>query len=503
MGGISADRIRAELQSILATPAFTRSPRLGRLLAYLCEKTLAGEADQIKEYTIAVDVLDRPASFDPAEDAIARVEVHRLRKRLLEYYEKEGAADELRIVVPNGQYVPTFVPQAAPRPTEHPAGLFEPPQREAPASPRRRRLWLLGGAALALALVAVAAIVLKRATATSKVAPELAYRQAEAPPVLASPSVRVACGRGQPHIDRLGRQWLADQYFEGGTAIEQPRRFIARAFDPKLFDSARAGDSSYHIPLAPGTYELHLYFVETVYGPGAPGGGGEISRLFDVFANNRPILSGFDILSNAGDPFVADVRVFKNISPAPDGKLHLRFQSRREQARVSAIEIVPARPNLLNPVRLYFDDSPYTDSAGRSWMPAAYCSGGQTSRHTLPVSGAKDAELYNVERFGHFSFAIPVDTGSYALSLHFVEEYLGPGNPSGRGGVGSRLFDVFCNGAALLRNFDIYKEAGQNRVLIKTFHGLKPNSQGKLRIDFVPVRDYASLYALEVVDESR
>jgi hypothetical protein len=487
--GVSAEQVRAELESILASPAFTRSPRLGRLLTYLCAKALAGQADQIKEYSIGVDVMDRPDSFDPTEDAIARVEVHRLRKRLREYYEKEGATDKLRIVVPNGQYVPEFQPL----PPEQ--ALVE-PQPAAP-SPRRRWLWLGGAGVLALAL-AVGAVLFFSHRAPP---PELTQRKPDAPPP-GAPVVRLACGQTQPHVDRLGRQWQADQYFEGGTAIDQPRRFVARAFDPRLFDSARGGDFTYHIPLAPGTYELHLYFVETVYGPGAPGGGGEISRVFDIFANGRTILLGFDIISDAGDPFVADVRAFKDISPAADGKLHLRFLSKREQARLSAIEIVPARPNLLNPVRFYFDDSPFTDSAGRSWMPAAYLSGGQTSRHTQPLSDAKDAELYTVERFGHFSFAIPVDTGTYALSLHFVEEYLGPGNPGG-GGAGNRLFDVFCNGIALLRDFDIYKEAGKNRVLIKTFHGLKPNPQGKLRIDLAPARDYASLYALEVVDESR
>jgi hypothetical protein len=487
--GVSAEQVRAELESILASPAFTRSPRLGRLLTYLCAKALAGQADQIKEYSIGVDVMDRPDSFDPTEDAIARVEVHRLRKRLREYYEKEGATDKLRIVVPNGQYVPVFLPL----PPEQ--ALVE-PQPAAPP-PRRRWLWLGGAGVLALALAVVAVLFFSHRAAP----PELTQRKPDAPPP-GAPVVRLACGQTQPHVDRLGRQWLADQYFEGGTAIDQPRRFVARAFDPRLFDSARGGDFTYHIPLAPGTYELHLYFVETVYGPGAPGGGGEISRVADIFANGRTILLGFDIISDAGDPFVADVRAFKDISPAADGKLHLRFLSKREQARLSAIEIVPARPNLLNPVRFYFDDSPFTDSAGRSWMPAAYLSGGQTSRHTQPLSDAKDAELYTVERFGHFSFAIPVDTGTYALSLHFVEEYLGPGNPGG-GGAGNRLFDVFCNGIALLRDFDIYKEAGKNRVLIKTFHGLKPNPQGKLRIELAPARDYASLYALEVVDESR
>jgi hypothetical protein len=489
--GVSAEQVRAELESLLSAPAFSRSPRLGRLLAYLCARTLAGEADQIKEYTIGIDVMDRPASFDPTDDAIARVEVHRLRKRLRAYYENEGAANKLRIIVPNGQYAPAFTLAA---PNGEPRGE----ERKA-----RRRFWL-AGAAVALALALAVVLPLTHRMARSRVAEEPGRRRGDALAAgPASSSVRLACGQLEPHIDRLGRPWLADQYFAGGTAVDQPRRFLARAFDPRLFDSVRAGDFSYHIPLAPGAYELHLYFVETAYGPGAPGGGGEISRVFDVFANDRPILTTFDIISDAGGPLIADVRVFKDISPAADGKLHLRFRGRRELARVSAIEIVPARPHLLNPVRIHFDDSPYTDSAGRVWMPGDYWSGGQTSRHTLAVSGTQDPELYTVERFGHFSLAVPVDTGSYELSLHFVEEFFGPGNPAGGGGAGSRVFDVFSNGVALLRNFDLYREAGVNHVLIKTFHGLKPNSQGKLVVDFVPVRDYASLYALEVVDEGR
>ncbi|MGE5647596.1 MAG: malectin domain-containing carbohydrate-binding protein [Acidobacteriota bacterium] len=487
--GVSADQVRAEINSILAAPAFTRSPRLGRLLTYLCTKALAGESAQIKEYAIGVDVMDRPATFDPAEDAIARVEVHRLRKRLREYYEKEGAADRVQIVIPNGQYVPVFLPGAPER------GKAAPPRGAVPG-PRRLWPWLLGVAALAL--VVTAAFLLKDRAPASGGAPALTPA-----PVAGSTAIRLACGQAQPRRDRLGQQWLQDQFFEGGTAIEQqPKRFIARAFDQRLFDFARTGDFSYHIPLARGNYEMRLYFVETVYGEGAPGGGGEISRICDIFVNGRPAITAFDIVSDAGEPFVADVRAIKNLSPAADGKLHVRFVSRREQARLSAIEIVPAPPGLHNPVRLYFDDAQFTDSAGHTWLPASYVSGGQISRHAQTVSGAKDPELYNVERFGHFSFAIPVDAGTYALTLHFVEEYLGPGNPAA-GGIGERRFDVICNGSALLRNFDIYREVGANRVLTKTFHGLKPNGLGKLQIDFVPIHNYPSLYALEVVDESR
>jgi hypothetical protein len=66
------------------------------------------------------------------------------------------------------------------------------------------------------------------------------------------------------------------------------------------------------------------------------------------------------------------------------------------------------------------------------------------------------------------------------------------------------VFDVYCNGMVLLKNFDVFKEAGMAcRAVRKTFHGLKPNAQGKLVLSFVPVVDYATVRAIEVEDETR
>jgi hypothetical protein len=45
---------RAELRSVLASQEFVRAPKLANFLSYLCEKVFAGEANQIKEYSIAV-----------------------------------------------------------------------------------------------------------------------------------------------------------------------------------------------------------------------------------------------------------------------------------------------------------------------------------------------------------------------------------------------------------------------------------------------------------------
>lgn len=494
---ITAEEVWAEVNAIVASPAFAHSPRLGRLIVYLCTKALRGEAAQIKDYTIGVEVLERPASFNPATDASARVEVHRLRKRLREYYEKQGAGDRVRISIPVGQYAPAFAPR---EPTADPTGGQAagggrgdeagstagrgdngPPATRGPIGRllEKARLAVRGG----------------RERGRSD---EAAARVHEMPPTTV---VRLNCGQRQARGGRPGQQWLADQYYEGGELVELPRQHIARAFDPQMFQYARSGDFSYHIPLAAGTYQLHLHCVETTYGEGAPGGAGEFSRVFDVYANGRPILRNFDIVSNAGGPFIADERVFKDITPDSDGMLHLKFVSRRERARVSAIEIVPAEPHRLNPIRIYIRESAHTDANGHVWMPESYLSGGQIGQHPQEVAGARDQQLYVAERYGHFSYAIPVNAGNYKLALHFAEKFFGRSNPAGQGGVGSRLFDVQCNGVALLKEFDIFKEAGANRACVRTFQGLKPNGQGKLLATFSPIRDYASLYAVEVMDQ--
>jgi hypothetical protein len=94
-----------------------------------------------------------------------------------------------------------------------------------------------------------------------------------------------------------------------------------------------------------------------------------------------------------------------------------------------------------------------------------------------------------------------VDEGSYKLTLYFSEKYWGS-NVSKTGGVGSRVFDVLCNGVALVRRLDIVKEAGSGRALIKTYNGLRPNAQGKLIISFVPDVNYASVDAIEVEEDA-
>jgi hypothetical protein len=100
--------IRIALEKILGSPVFRSSGRMQRFLALVVNETLAGRAEQLKEYSIGVEAFDRPETFSPLTDPIVRVEARRLREKLAHYYQQHGSADEAVIEVPKGQYVPSF-----------------------------------------------------------------------------------------------------------------------------------------------------------------------------------------------------------------------------------------------------------------------------------------------------------------------------------------------------------------------------------------------------------
>jgi hypothetical protein len=113
MSTIAADREKSELDAVLSSGILDRAPTLAQFLTYVCSKYFEGATEDIKEYNIAVQALGRPPDFDQKRDSIVRVEAHKLRRRLHEYYEAEGADHEIRIEIPPGQYAPKFVFQPA------------------------------------------------------------------------------------------------------------------------------------------------------------------------------------------------------------------------------------------------------------------------------------------------------------------------------------------------------------------------------------------------------
>ncbi len=501
-----AEARRAELETVLKSELFARAPTLAHLLSYLCEKTFAGESGQIKEYSVAVDVFGRRESFDQDADSIVRVQANRLRKRLAQYYEGEGASHSIHISIPVGQYVPIFEEKPAP------ASLSAAPSES--STDNRSRAWLpVAAIALVVILGAIALLVRQREARVRNV-PLSGARITPSPELPVGlpvgDEVRILAGGTRNWVDRAGKPWSADRYYTGGTPVRSSTQYIWRTQDPDIYRTSRQGEFSYDIPLKPGIYELRLHFAETFYGPEEAGGGGEGSRVMAISANGKPLLTNFDVVADAGGSRSADVKVFTDIGPADDGSLHLNFSSvHGGRGMVSAIEILPGVKGRIRPVRIVTRDTPYYSDDSRWWSPDVYFRGGQLSARVQSVTAGDDPELYESERWGNFSYAIPVPPGRYSVTLYFVEHRFGPGNrdnyvgpPEGAGGgQGSRLFNVFCNGRILLRELDIFKEAGENRPLARKISGLEPNAQGKLLLDFVPVRDYATVTAIEVLPE--
>lgn len=496
---------RAELHAVVQSELFSRSPTLTHLLKYLCEKKFAGESDQIKEYSVAVDVFAKPESFDQDTDSIVRVQANRLRKRLAEYYAGEGAEHRLRITIPIGQYVPVFAEVAG---GEAPANAAL--SRELPPRARLRRVWLLLPAAAFLVLLGALGYFLRDKFRPVHVSPSNSAAQVPAAPPIGLPvgdEIRILAGANRSYVDRSGKLWSPDTSFAGGAAVRSPAQHIWRTQDSSIYRNSRQGDFAYGIPLKSGVYELHLHFAETFYGPEDAGGGGEGSRVMTVTANDKPLLSDFDVLADAGAGRTADVKVFTDISPASDGMLHLNFTSSKGgRAMLSAIEILPGTHGRIRPVRIVARDVPYYSNDSRWWSADNYFKGGQLSSSEVPADETEDPELYETGRWGHFSYAIPVTPGKYSVTLHFIERRMDLASRqqaavAGADGGQHRSFNVFCNGKAILQDLDVLEEAGDNRPLVRKITGLEPNAQGKLLLEFVPVSDYATVTAIEVVPQ--
>jgi len=301
---------------------------------------------------------------------------------------------------------------------------------------------------------------------------------------------------GKPQIDSAGNVWQPDEYFHYGGVWDRPDGDVARTSDAMLFKHWRNGNFSYDFPLRPGLYELHLYFVYSEPASNGP-------STFFVSVNGKILLSSFDVDVDAGGANIADERVFRDVTPGSDGMLHLELAGERGLATLSALEILPGMPHRQLPVRLITQRTSYTDHSGQFWRPDDDYMDGYTETTRTKIEGTPDPDLFAAERYGHFTYAIPVDTRDrYTLILHFAESYFGPG-ASGIGGAGSRVFRVLCNGSTLLDNFDIYKEVGNLHALTKTFYHLKPTAQGKLNITFEPIANNATVSAIEVLDESQ
>ncbi|ACI58316.1 conserved hypothetical protein (plasmid) [Rhizobium leguminosarum bv. trifolii WSM2304] len=146
--------IRAQLAVIISSPEFPKVGRSRAFLTYVTEEALAGRADRIKGYSIAVEVFKRSEGFTQ-DDPVVRIEAGRLRRLLERYYLVAGQHDPIRIDIPKGGYAPSFEWIEAPQ--------GDPAEQIRIARPRRIRarfprtaVGIALGATLSLGILAIA-----------------------------------------------------------------------------------------------------------------------------------------------------------------------------------------------------------------------------------------------------------------------------------------------------------------------------------------------------------
>jgi hypothetical protein len=153
-------------------------------------------------------------------------------------------------------------------------------------------------------------------------------------------------------------------------------------------------------------------------------------------------------------------------------------------------------------IRINAGGGAYTAAAGEVFAADASFTGGGVYSSGSPIAGTAEDGLYQDERWGQFSYAIPVPNGTYDVKLHFVEMYFGT---AAAGGIGSRVFGIDVQDTTAspdLANIDVYAEVGPNAALVKTVEGVTV-SDGVLDIRSVyGTADDPEVAAIEVVPSS-
>lgn len=222
------DEIWNAYRRIIDSGVLKASGQLDNFLRFVIERTLEGDGDRLKAYTIAVEALGRSASFDPNADALVRITAGRLRKALAVYYAADGADDPLVVDLPRGSYVPTFTRRS---PADDPPG--ETPRVTVARLPTRRPASGTGAAAgIVLLIAAVAGWSLWLALVEAPGGPAIGAATAGASSEAARIGVTVAVlplevtgapAPDAPNVSRLG-DTLADAIarFDALTVVSEP-----------------------------------------------------------------------------------------------------------------------------------------------------------------------------------------------------------------------------------------------------------------------------------------
>jgi hypothetical protein len=240
-----------------------------------------------------------------------------------------------------------------------------------------------------------------------------------------------------------------------------------------MYQSQRFGNFSYNIPLANGNYTVTLKFAELYYNASG-------QRVFNVSMQGAQVITNLDVYSKAGANAVYDVTIPVSVT---NGTLNIGFTSVVNNAIVNAIFVTPAPVFAANA-----GGGQYTNQNGVVYQADTDYSGGATYSTTAAITGTNDPALYQSERYGNFSYNIPLANGNYTVTLKFAELYFNA--------TGQRVFNVSAQGTQVISNLDIYAQVGQYTAYDVTIPVSVSN--GMLNINFSPVVNNAIVSAIVV-----
>ena len=193
-----------------------------------------------------------------------------------------------------------------------------------------------------------------------------------------APFATVRINAGGPQVtDSSNQVWAADQYFSGGKTYAAGNS-IAGTTDDALYQTERYGNPfSYAIPVPNATYDVVLHFAEIYWS--SPG-----SRVFSVSLEGNPVETGIDLVGEAG----ANTAVTRTYPvTVSDGVLDIAFSASIDNAKISAIEVLPSSGSGTNTPPVADAGGPYAGTVG---SPVVFDASASTDTDGSIVSYAWD-----------------------------------------------------------------------------------------------------------------
>uniref|UniRef100_UPI0023ECC87D malectin domain-containing carbohydrate-binding protein n=1 Tax=Chryseolinea sp. H1M3-3 TaxID=3034144 RepID=UPI0023ECC87D len=148
-------------------------------------------------------------------------------------------------------------------------------------------------------------------------------------------------------------------------------------------------------------------------------------------------------------------------------------------------------PTLTNVIRINSGGTAQ-NFGGEAWVADQYFSGGTPYSTTTAIGNTTQDPIYQTERFGNFSYAIPVgQVGTYAVDLHLAEIYFGQS--------GQRVFNINIeNGQFIRNNLDLIQTYGANNTANVLRADNLNITDGTINITFTSVVDNAKISGISV-----